>query len=97
MLKVDVKHHHTRPGIGKVYGWQTLTASAAIRMADPRLRCPACKGAIGLYSGSDNGRMPERGEHRVRNQGCPLGDCYDGNFRIASLPIEPEQESYSDE
>ena len=97
MIIVDVKHHHERSGVGRVYGWHTVPASFAMRMADPRLRCPECKGAIGLYASSDNGRMPERGEHKMRNPGCSLGDCFDGMTRSASLPIEPEQDSYRDE
>jgi hypothetical protein len=95
MTVVDVKHHHERQGIGRVYGWQTISASAARRLADPRLRCPECKGAIGLYAASENKRMPERGEHKVRNYGCSLGDCFDGTPRLATLAIEPELESYS--
>ncbi len=97
MRIVDVKHMHKRPGLGRVYGWHTVAASIAIRMADPRLRCPECKGAVGLYSSSENGRMPERAEHRQRNEGCSLGDCFDGTLRTASLAIEPEEESYNDD
>ena len=96
MLVVDVKHHHEREGIGRVYGWHTIAASEARRLADPRLQCPECKGAIGLFAASDNKRMPERGEHKVRNIGCSLGDCYGGTFRLANFPIEPEQDSYGD-
>jgi len=94
MQIVDVKHFHERRGIGRVYGWQTISASDARRLPDPRLRCPECKGGIRLFAGSENGRMPERGEHKDRNPGCSLGDCFDGNRHLATLPIEPEQDSY---
>ena len=96
MTIVDVKHHHEKAGNGRFFGWHTIAASAARKLADPRLRCPECKGAVGLYAASLNKRMPDRGEHKVRNPGCSLGDCFDGNPRMASLPIEPEESSYRD-
>jgi hypothetical protein len=96
MLIVDVKHHHERARTGRAFGWHTIAASAARRLADPRLRCPECKGAVGLFSSSANGKMPERAEHKSRNPGCTLGDCFDGLKRMASLPIEEDQESYAD-
>lgn len=93
---VDVKQRHERPGQGPVYGWHTIRASSAIRLADPRLRCPECYGAVGLYGASENRRMPERAEHRTANPGCSLGDCFSGTREQAKLPIEAEQESSRD-
>ena len=90
---VDVKQHLNLDG-KRIYAWKTFRASEARRLADPRLRCPECFGAIGLFASSVNKRMPERGEHRQRNPGCTLGDCYDGEpKRIHKFPIEPDQKS----
>jgi hypothetical protein len=91
---VDVKQHHERTGVGRVYGWHTVPVDQAMKLADPRIRCPECKGAVGLYSASDNRRMPRRAEHKVANPGCSLGDNFDGQVRPARMQIEPEQESY---
>ena len=54
---------------------------------------PECKGAIGLYRRSEDGAMPNRAEHKAKNRGCSLGDCFDGVKRPSPKPIEPEEES----
>src|SRR5450755_4215237 len=90
---VDVKQFVSCPDGSRRYAWTTMAAAAALKLAEPRLRCPECKGAIGLFRGSQNGAMPDRGEHRVRNRGCSLGDCFGGAHRMAVNPIEPNEES----
>jgi len=93
MRVVDVKQFvSTRDGSRK-YAWTTVSADEALKLAEPRLRCPECKGAIGLFRRSEDGAMPNRGEHKKRNPGCSLGDCFDGVRKTAINPIEPNEES----
>ena len=75
------------------YAWKTIPASEALKIPEPRLRCPECKGAIGLFRKSEDNAVPNRGEHKAKNHGCSLGDCFDGVKRLALKPIEPDEES----
>jgi len=93
MRIVDVKQFVSLAGGTRQYMWNTIAAEDALKLAEPRLRCPECKGAIGLYRRSEDGAMPNRGEHKARNRGCSLGDCFDGIRRMAANPIEPNEES----
>jgi uncharacterized protein with PIN domain len=93
MRIVDVKQFVSMDDGARRYAWVTISADDALKLAEPRLRCPECKGAIGLYRKSKDGSMPNRGEHKVRNRGCSLGDCFDGVHRMAVNPIEPNEEA----
>jgi hypothetical protein len=93
LLVVDVKQFVSLSDGSRRYAWKTIPASEALKLAEPRLRCPECKGAIGLYRRSEDGAMPNRAEHKARNHGCSLGDCFDGVKRPSPKPIEPEEES----
>jgi hypothetical protein len=93
MLSVDVKQFVSLADGSRRYAWKTIPASEALKLAEPRLRCPECKGAIGLYRKSEDGAVPNRAEHKAKNPGCSLGDSFDGVKRPASKQIEPEEES----
>lgn len=93
MRIVDVKQFVTLPNETRQYVWTTMSADKALKLAEPRLRCPECKGAIGLFRRSQDGAMPNRGEHKVRNPGCSLGDCFNGIRQLAVNPIEPDERS----
>src|ERR1035441_5087965 len=93
MQIVDVKQFVSFADGMRRYVWITIAAADALKLAEPRLRCPECKGAIGLFKRSENGAMPDRGEHKVRNRGCSLGDCFDGVHQMKANPIEPNEES----
>lgn len=93
MRVVDVKQFVTATDGSRHYAWSTIKADEALKLAEPRLRCPECKGSIGLFRASADGAMPNRGEHKVRNHGCSLGDCFDGVRRLAVKPIEPDEGS----
>ena len=93
MRIVDVKQFVSMADGARRYAWTTIAADIALKLAEPRLRCPECKGAIGLYRRSEDGSMPNRGEHKARNRGCSLGDCFDGVRRMAVNPIEPNEEA----
>ena len=96
MRIVDVKQFVTLADGTRRYAWKTIQASEALKIPEPRLRCPECMGAIGLYRKSENDAMPDRGEHKTRNSGCSLGDCFDGVKRLAKNPIEPNEASISE-
>jgi hypothetical protein len=93
MRIIDVKQFVTLADGTRRYGWATISAEDALKLAEPRLRCPECKGAIGLFRRSEDGAKPNRGEHKRRNPGCSLGDCFDKVRRNAVNPIEPDEES----
>jgi hypothetical protein len=93
MRIVDVKQWVTIADGTRRYAWKTIPAGEAMKLAEPRLRCPECKGAIGLFRKSDDGAMPDRGEHRKRNPGCSLGDCFNGVRQPAQNQIEPNEAS----
>ena len=93
LLIVDVKQFVSLADGSRRYAWKTIPADDALKLAEPRLRCPECKGAIGLYRKSEDGARPNRGEHKARNRGCSLDDAFDGVKRPSPKQIEPEEES----
>lgn len=93
MREVDVKQFVVTADGSRCYIWSTISADEALKLAEPRLRCPECKGAIGLFRRSEDGSKPNRAEHKKKNPGCSLGDCFDGTRRMAAAPIEPNEES----
>ncbi len=95
MLIVDVKQFITKADGTRAYVWKTVPVAEALKIAEPRLRCPECKGAVGLFRSTENGAMPNRAEHKKRNKGCSLGDCFTGVKQPADVTIEPDQESYA--
>jgi hypothetical protein len=97
MQIVDVKQFATLPDGSRNYAWQTISAVDALKLAEPRLRCPECKGAVGLFRASSNEALPDRAEHKKRNPGCSLGDCFDGIKRQATSPIEPDEKSINEQ
>ena len=93
MQIVDVKQFVSTADGSRRYAWKTIPVGEALKIAEPRLRCPECKGIIALRRRTEDGAMPNRGEHRAKNRGCSLGDCFDGVKRLAANPIEPDEES----
>lgn len=97
MQMVDVKQFVTLLDGSRSYAWQTISAADALKLAEPRLRCPECKGAVGLVRGSADEATPDRAEHKKRNLGCSLGDRFDGVKRQAISPIEPNEKSINEQ
>lgn len=93
MVEVDVKQFISTADGTRRYVWSTITAAEALKLAEPRMRCPECKGAVGLFRGSEDAATANRAEHKKKNPGCSLGNCFDGVKRLATNPIEPEEES----
>ncbi len=93
MQTVDVKQFVPLTDGSRQYAWKTIYALDALKLAEPRLRCPECKGAVGLFRKSADGTLPDRAEHKKKNPGCSLGNCFDGTKRLALSPIEPDEQS----
>lgn len=93
LLEVDVKQFISTADGSRRYAWQTISADEALKIAEPRMRCPECKGAVGLFRRSEDDAKPNRAEHKKKNPGCSLGDCFDGVRKPAANPIEPDEES----
>ena len=96
MQIVDVKQFVSAADGSRRYAWKTIPASEALKIPEPRLRCPECKGMIALRRKTEDGAMPNRGEHRAKNRGCSLDGSFDGVKRLASNPIEPDEQSIGD-
>ncbi len=94
---VDVKQFVTLLDGSRSYAWQTIPAVDALKLAEPRLRCPECKGAVGLFRGTTDEATANRAEHKKKNPGCSLGDCFDGVKRLAISPIEPDEKSINEQ
>lgn len=97
MRTVDVKQFVMLPNGERGYAWQTIFAADALKLAEPRLRCPECKGAVGLFRRSADEAMPDRAEHKKKNPGCSLGNHFDGVKRLAMNPIEPDEKSINEQ
>jgi len=97
MRIVDVKQFVTLIDGSRSYAWQTISALDALKLAEPRLRCPECKGAVGLFRASTSKATPDRAEHKKKNPGCSLGDCFNGIKRLAVSPIEPNEKSVNEQ
>jgi hypothetical protein len=93
MRIVDIRQFVSMADGVRRYAWAPIAADNALKIAEPRLRCPECKGAIGLFRRSEDGSKPNRAEHKAKNRGCSLGDCFDGVHRLAVNPIEPNEEA----
>jgi hypothetical protein len=93
---VDVKQFVSLPDGSRRYAWKATLASEALKIQEPRLRCPECKGSIGLHRKSEDNVTPDRGKHKAKNDGCSLGDSFSGVKRLAANPIEPDEASISE-
>lgn len=97
MRIVDCKQFVTLSDGSRSYVWQTISAVDALKLAEPRLRCSECRGAVGLFRRSADGTMPDRAEHKKKNTGCSLGGHFDGIKRLSTNPIEPDEKSINEQ
>jgi hypothetical protein len=88
MEHVQVKRFYTDTSEQRVYGWEIVSVHEALKIAEPKMRCPECEGAVRLHRTSDDGTVPAHAEHRKRNPGCSLGDCFDGKPKKADKRID---------
>jgi hypothetical protein len=86
MVEVEVKRWHGSAE-NRIYGWQLITIEEAFRLGDDTFRCPECFGKVKRTSASENPPIAAHGEHFQRNKGCSLGDCFDGEKRKHSSPL----------
>jgi hypothetical protein len=74
---VEVKRWHGTPD-SRVFGWQRMSVTEALRLQDETFRCPECLGKVRLHAASAEKEHPAYGKHLGKNAGCSLGDCFDG-------------------
>jgi hypothetical protein len=93
---VDVKQFISLADGTRRYAWKTIPANEALKIPEPRLRCPECKGAVRLFRKSSEDATLDRAEHKTKNPGCSLCDCFTGTKRLAVNPIEPGEPSINE-
>lgn len=81
---VAVWRHYTNAEGARVLGWETISVKDALKLAEPRLRCAECHGAVRLHRAAEDGSAGARAEHRKRNPGCSLGEHFDGAKKMAT-------------
>lgn len=86
MLQVEVRRWHGA-GESRAFGWQAISVEDGLRLRDETFRCLECYGKAKLMSASVSPPMAAHGEHFQRNKGCSLGDCFDGDRRIHTSPV----------
>ena len=78
MVEVEVKKWQGAEG-KCAYGWQRISIEEALRSRDEIYRCPECYGRITPTRASTTKTpMAAQGEHQKRQDGCSLGDCFNG-------------------
>jgi len=87
MIEVEVKKWHGAAE-NRGFGWHPISVNDALRLRDDTFRCPECHGKVRLHSASTEAGMAAHGEHRQRNRGCSLGDCFDGEKRRHTSALE---------
>jgi hypothetical protein len=86
IVEVEVKRWHGSAD-NRVFGWQRLPLKEALHLQEDMFRCPECLGRVKLYQASAEKDTAQRGEHFSKNTGCSLGDCFAGEKRIHSKPL----------
>jgi hypothetical protein len=89
IYECEVKKWVNDPTTGKrVREWIVMPVERALQLADVSIRCKKCHGGIRLHKAGPNGIPRAHAEHRQRHRGCPLGDCFDGEFRLSPTALE---------
>ena len=86
IVEVEVKRWHG-VGEGRIFDWQRLPVIEALRLQEDKFRCPECLGQVRLHRASVEKEMAEHGEHFRKNEGCTLGDHFDGKKRLHPKPL----------
>lgn len=68
--------------------WAVISVEEALQLGDVIRRCKESHGPIRLHRAGPGGVPRAHAEHQKRHPGCPLGDCFDGTFRLSPNPIE---------
>jgi hypothetical protein len=85
---VSIKRYFTAQDGNRVYDWESISVYEALKLAEPKLRCPECYGAVRLHRAAEDGSSPMHAEHRKRNRGCSVGDCFDGTMKMADIQVQ---------
>ncbi len=85
--EVEVKRWHGA-GETRAFGWQLLPVKEALHLQEDIFRCPECLGRVRLRPASADNETPGYGEHFSKNPGCSLGDCFTGQKRQHTKPVQ---------
>ncbi len=86
MVEIEVKRWHGEAD-GRVFGWQRMPVSQALRLQDETFRCPECQGKVRLRRGSVEEGVVDHAEHYSKNPGCSLGNCFSGEKKPHPKPV----------
>jgi hypothetical protein len=86
IAEVEVKRWHGTAD-SRVFGWQRMPITEALRLQEDSFRCPECLGRVRLRQASVEKETPEHGQHFSKNVGCSLGDCFTGEKRPHIKPL----------
>lgn len=86
MVEVEVKRWHGEPD-SRIFDWQRMSVTEALRFQDETFRCPECLGKVKLHAASAEKDLAAYGKHLVKNPGCSIGDCFDGVKRLSIKPL----------
>jgi len=86
LIEVEVKRWHGAAN-SRIFDWQRMPIFEALRLQDEKFRCPECLGQVRLHRASEEKQTPNRSEHFRKNEGCSLGDHFDGVKRQHPKPL----------
>jgi len=85
IVEIEVKRWHGTAD-SRVFGWQTMPVTEALRLQDETFRCPECLGKVRLRRSTEEG-LPDYAEHYSKNPGCSLGNCFTGEKKQHPKPV----------
>jgi len=86
ITEVEVKRWHGSAD-SRVYGWQRMPVTDALRLQDETFRCPECLGKVRLRRADVDADTNNYAEHYSKNPGCSLGNCFTGEKKQHPKPI----------
>ena len=86
IVEVEVKRWHGAAD-SRVFGWQQMPVTEALRLQAETFRCPECLGKVRLRRGSPEEGTVDYAEHYSKNPGCSLGNCFSGEKKPHPKPV----------
>jgi hypothetical protein len=86
IVEVEVKRWHGSPE-ARVFGWQRMPVTEALRLQDETFRCPECLGKVRLRRAAPDSETGDYAEHYSKNPGCSLGNCFTGEKKQHPKPV----------
>jgi hypothetical protein len=89
VFECEIKQWGNGSGAGeRIMKWIVMPVEKVMDLAVKTVRCMKCHGPIRLHRAGPGGVPRAHAEHRKRHPRCPLGDCFDGEFRLSPTPVE---------